>query len=95
MSTRELPMTELDTQRLAGLVFELASQLHAERLHRMALETALERSGVLQSEAIAAIAGDPEFRRLGDAAVEESIAKLMRVITELADARRPLRDRDT
>jgi len=94
MSTRELPMTGLDTQRLAGLVFEVASQLHAERLHRMALETALERAGVLQREAIAAIAGDPEFRRLGEAAVEESLAKLMRVITELADARRPLRDRD-
>lgn len=84
---------QLDTQRLAGLVFELASQLHAERLHRMALEHALERTGVLEHDAVSAAAEDSALKQQGREAVEESVARLVRVITEGDDPRRPLRMR--
>jgi hypothetical protein len=82
---------ELDDERLAGLVFELASQLHAERLHRLALEQALARAGVLAAGAIEQAAADPALRARGRQEVEESVARLMRVLTENADRRAPLR----
>jgi hypothetical protein len=91
MSLGELPLPELDSQRLAALVFELASQLHAERSHRLALETALERSGVLPRAALEALAGDAAFQQGCRQAVDESVLRLLRVLTERADARQPLR----
>jgi hypothetical protein len=81
----------LDTERLAGLVFELAAQLHGERLHRLALEEALVRAGVLTPEAVQRAADDPGLQACGRAAVEDSVARLLRVITERADPRAPLR----
>jgi hypothetical protein len=81
----------LDDERLAGLVFELASQLHAERLHRLALEHALERAGVLAPGAVQAAAADAALRERGRSEVEEAVARLMRVLTENADRRAPLR----
>jgi hypothetical protein len=92
MSDYDLPIPDLDTQRLAELVFELAKQLHAERLQRMALATVLERSGVLPGGATADLLGDVEFRREARAAVEDSIARLMRVVTGQGDVRTPLRE---
>lgn len=78
---------ELDTHRLAGLVFELASQLHAERLHRLALEAALAQKGVIHPDAVAALADDPSLRERGRLAVEDSVARLLRIVTD-ADAMR-------
>jgi hypothetical protein len=80
-----------DAERLAGLVFELASQLQVERSERVALELALERAGVLTPGAVAAVAGDAELRRRSRAELDRSIEKLLRVLTERADARGPLR----
>lgn len=81
----------LDTERLAGLVFELASQLHAERLHRLALEQALASAGALPEGALRAAAADPALVERGRQEVAASVARLMRVITESADPRAPLR----
>lgn len=83
----------VDTQRLAGLVFELASQLHAERSRRMALEHALEESGVLKRDAVPAAAVDPACAQRSREAVEASVARLVRVITEGSDPQTPLRER--
>ena len=94
MTIGELSLPELDTQRLAGLVFELASQLQAERAHRLALETALARAGVLPPGAVAGLADDPELRAESRRAADESVARLLRVLTEQPDARRPLRPVD-
>ncbi len=80
-----------DAERLAGLVFELASQLQVERSQRVALELALERAGVLKPDAVAAVAGDAELDRRSRAELDQSMAKLLRVLTESADARGPLR----
>lgn len=80
-----------DAERLAGLVFELASQLQVERSQRVALELALERAGVLKPDAVAAVAGDVELNRRSRAELDQSMAKLLRVLTESADARGPLR----
>lgn len=81
-----------DREQLAGLVFELASQLHVERVQRLALQAALEKSGLIDAATLQALASDPALQRHSREALEESIAKLMRVLTENADPRRPLRD---
>lgn len=78
--------------QLAGLVFELASQLHVERAHRLALQAALEKAGFVDSASLQALASDPALQRHSHETLEESIAKLMRVLMENADPRRPLRD---
>jgi hypothetical protein len=80
-----------DPERLAGLVFELASQLHIERTQRIALEIALARSGALDAQGVEALASDAEVRRRSAAELDQSMAKLMRVLTEHPDERRPLR----
>lgn len=84
----------LDPERLAGLVFDLASQLHIERAQRIALEIALVRAGVLDVQKIEGLASDAELRRRSAAELDQSMAKLMRVLTEHADERRPLRSAD-
>ena len=78
--------------QLTALVFELASQLHVERIRRIALEAALERTGtlapgVLEGQTLAA-----EIRPRAAEALERAMAGIMRVLTENADARTPLRN---
>ena len=80
-----------DTERLAGLVFELASQLHAERSRRMALEIALERAGLLAPGAADALGEDPALLARSRAGLDRSMRGLMRILTEAADPRAPLR----
>jgi hypothetical protein len=91
VSGGELPLPELDTQRLAALVFELASQLQAERAHRLALEAALAAAGVLPAGAAARLAEDPALRAETRQAADDSVRRLLRVLAEQDDARRPLR----
>lgn len=86
----ELPVPP-DTERLASLVFELASQLHVERAQRLALETALARAGLLQPQQVSAAAEDAEFTRRSREALDVAMANLLRVLTEGNDPRRPLR----
>lgn len=81
----------IDTESLAGLVFELASQLHIERTRRMALEAALRRAGVLSEAAVDEMGSDPAFRQRTQRALEKAMRKLMRVLTESPDPRAPLR----
>jgi hypothetical protein len=83
-----------DPERLAGLVFELASQLHIERTQRIALEIALGRSGALDAQVVEGLASDAELHRRSTAELDRSMEKLMRVLTEHADQRRPLRPTD-
>ncbi len=75
--------------KLAGLVFELAQQLHVERARRMALEAALMRAGLIDMDAI--VAAEAAGRGESAAAAEEAVARLMRVLTECGDAKAPLR----
>jgi len=81
-----------DAERLVGLVFELASQLHVERTQRIALELALERAGVLQPAALDSVAGDAELRARSTVELDTAMAKFLRVLSESADARGPLRN---
>lgn len=89
MSPDFIPMP--DTDRLAGLVFELASQLHVERAQRLALEAALVRAGLIGADARERMLDDAECSRRTREALEESMSRLMRVLTERADPRTPLR----
>lgn len=86
-----LPEAPLDAERLAGLVFELASQLHVERARRIALELALERAGALPAGAAEALAADDEYRRRAGEGLDEAMRRLMRVLAESDDPRTPLR----
>jgi hypothetical protein len=81
-----------DREQLAGLVFELASQLHVERAQRVALQAVLEKSGLTDAATIQALASDPDVQRRIHDLLEDSIAKLLRVLAEDVDPRRPLRD---
>lgn len=80
-------------EQLTGLVFELASQLHGERSRRIALEAALEDSGVLPPGACERVAAEPQVRARSLAALDRAMAGLTRVMTEDADPRTPLRVR--
>lgn len=81
-----------DCERLAGLVFELASQLHVERAQRVALQVALEKAGLIDAATLQSLASDAALQRRNREMLEESIAELLRVLSESADPRRPLRD---
>lgn len=81
-----------DLEQLTGLVFELASQLHVERVQRLALQIVLENAGLIDVATLQALASDPELQRRNREALEESIAELLRVLRENADLRRPLRE---
>jgi len=87
-----LPDAPLDTERLAGLVFELASQLHAERSQRIALQLQLERGGDFEPGWESALVEDPELRARCQAALDDSLARLFRMLGEGEDPRTPLRD---
>jgi hypothetical protein len=80
-----------DTNRLAGLVFDLAAQLHAERVRRMALEARLIRSGLLSADDIEIEARTPETQADIQAALDQSLNRMTRIITEAQDPRIPLR----
>jgi hypothetical protein len=80
-----------DPERLAGLLFELASQLHVERTRRIALETALERAGLLEPGAADALAEDPALLARAREGLDRSMQGLMRILTEADDPRAPLR----
>ena len=86
------PMGAPSLDLLTGVVFELASQLHVERARRLALEAALEASGALAPGAVERAGGDPTQRARAAQALERAVAGLMRVLTEDADPRTPLRD---
>ena len=80
-----------DLEQLTALVFELASQLHVERVRRLALEVALERSGALAPDAVQAVVGDARLAARSAAELERAMAGTMRVLTEGGDPRSPLR----
>lgn len=90
----KLLQPELDVRQLAGLVFELSSQLHAERLHRLALETALVQAGVLDIGAIQKLANDSALRSASRHTANEAVAGLLRVLSDDRDPRAPLRPQD-
>ena len=84
-------VTAPDREQLTGLVFELASQLHVERAQRVALQAALEKAGVFDAATLQVLALAPDVQRRNRELLEESIAKLLRVLAEDTDTRRPLR----
>lgn len=80
-----------DVDQVAGLVFELAAQLHVERQRRMALEEALVRRGLVDPDEVAALAADDAFGGLVDDALTRAQRALLDVLLESDDARGPLR----
>jgi hypothetical protein len=87
-------LASTDVDQLAGLVFELAAQLHVERQRRLALEEVLVRRHVVNRDDLERLAADERF----GAVVADELAKaqqgLLDVLLEDDDARTPLRRRD-
>lgn len=85
---------EAQIDQLAGLVVELAGQLHVERVRISALEHALKAAGVLDLDAIGAAAAESTLAATAADQLDRSLAGLLRVMTEGDDARGPLRADD-
>ncbi|HEX8757302.1 MAG TPA: hypothetical protein VF745_13270 [Steroidobacteraceae bacterium] len=81
----------IDNSHLAALVFELASQLHVERARRLALEATLTRLGILDASQIEAAADGPSYRQQTALLADEAIRRLLEVLSESSDERKPLR----
>jgi len=81
----------ISADKLAGLVFELASQLHVERQRRMALERLLARAGAIDPAALDALADDADFLAQSRAALDAALRRLLRVVTEGGESQAPLR----
>jgi hypothetical protein len=77
--------------RLAGLIFELAAQLHAERQRRMALEEVLARCGLIDRAEMESLATDDTFLGGAQAALDANLRRLLRILEEAGDPRGPLR----
>jgi hypothetical protein len=80
-----------DVDKLAGLVFELASQLHVERQQRMALEELLVRGGLVDRSQLAVLVSDASFGAVVGEELDRSQQRFLDVLIETDDARRPLR----
>lgn len=89
--TIALPDAPPDLERLTGLVFELASQLHAERARRLALEQVLVDAGVLARGWEDSFEPGGDFRERSQASLDDAMARLMRIMAESTDPRTPLR----
>jgi hypothetical protein len=81
----------LDSATLGALILELASQLHIERARRLALEAALADAGVVAPATIEKIGEQAALREQAAKAADQSIRKLLRVLSDSKDERVPLR----
>ena len=86
MTMSRTPLVALDCDQLTTLVFELASHLHVERTHRLALELALERAGILGRETIAEVGQLAQLRDASIAAADHSLGKLLQAVAEASVA---------
>ncbi len=77
--------------QVAAMVLELGSQLHVEPQRRMALEALLVRQGVIDPTVLAGLATDETFLVESRAALDDSLRRLLRIMTEIGDPRGPLR----
>ena len=77
--------------QVAAMVLELGSQLHVERQRRMALEALLVRQGAIEPTALASLAADEAFLAEARSALDDSLRRLLRIMTETGDPRGPLR----
>ena len=80
-----------DLDRVVAMVMDLAAQLHIERLHRLRLESALLRQGVISEDQLAALAADPELADRSMQEVDRSLRALLAGLQERDDAAAPLR----
>jgi hypothetical protein len=84
-------LTASNVDQVAGLVFELAAQLHVERQRRLALEEVLVRQQLVTRDELDALVGDEAFRDLVRTERVRAQQALLDVLLESDDARTPLR----
>jgi hypothetical protein len=84
-------LVSADVDQVAGLVFELATQLHVERQRRLALEEILTRRHVVGRDELAALTSDEGFAAIVAAELDAAQQGLLDVLLENDDARAPLR----
>ena len=84
-------LTSSNVDQIAGLVFELATQVHIERQRRLALEELLVRRGLIDRDDLDALAADEAFRDLVRAELVRAQNALLDVLLESDAASSPLR----
>lgn len=82
---------KLDCAAVAALVLELAAQLHVERSRRLALEAALSERHVVEPKHVSAAGDTAEVRAATARAADDSVRRLLRVLSESPNQRAPLR----
>ena len=80
-----------DLDKAVALVFEVAAQLHVERQRRIALETLLEDKCLVTAAEMEALKDDNMFLETARHALNDSLRKLMRILTERGNEMGPLR----
>ncbi len=84
-------LTTAQNDQLAGLVLELAGQLHIERTRLSTMEHLLVSKGFVDRESLDSAAADPVLRKRSGDELDRSLRGLLRVLIEGDDARTPLR----
>jgi hypothetical protein len=85
MTAVKLPPMQLSPEALTALIFELASQLHIERAHRITLEVALEEAGLVDVDALTSAAETQRRRDRSIEAANLSLKKLFRAMSGAAE----------
>jgi hypothetical protein len=82
---------DITPDHMAALLLELASQLHVERVRRMALEAMLVERGVIDAAEMNALVGHAGFVETTRGELDLSLRRLMRIMTAQGGAEGPLR----
>ena len=92
MNARDMTfLKDADLDKAVGLVFELAAQLHVERQRRLALEKLMSDKGLITATEMETLTDDDKFLETAREALDRSLHKLMRILSEQGDKKGPLR----
>ena len=78
--------------KLVDLVLQLGTELHVTSQRVRALEMLLVRSGILAADSVDSFLPETREQQHLDAARDQLMARMMRIITESGPAEHPLRD---
>lgn len=90
----DLPPMAIPNEALAAMIFELASQLHVERAHRIALELALEQAGLVSVADRTAASAIDARRERSVAAADQALRKLFRAMNGACEPDERLFEKD-
>lgn len=92
MQTDRTYFSQPELDRVVGLVMQLAAEVHTAQARCRALESLLVREGVLEAGAVDAFTPTTDERAGLDAARDDLVQRLLRILTEDGPSEHPLRD---